>query len=197
MAVDDPRKRIRFPGAEDDPSAGERDEAVAGTERVAPSPAAVQLLTGTVLVRGGAHGYTQEIRTPRHSLLADEPESVGGSDRGPTPYDLLLAALGACTSMTLRMYADRKKWPLTAVEVLLRHGRVHAKDCEDCLSTKGMVHRIEREIVLVGDLDGEQRQRLLEIADRCPVHRTLSNEIRITTTLQDGLGASGASGEPV
>jgi len=133
---------------------------------------------GEVVVRGGPSGYAQEIVAGPHRLRADEPPSIG-TDTGATPYDLLLAGLGACTSMTLRMYADRKQWPLDGVEVKLSHSRVHAKDCEDCESTGGFVGEITREVGLSGDLDGEQRARLLEIADRCPVHRTLTGEIKI------------------
>jgi uncharacterized OsmC-like protein/alpha-beta hydrolase superfamily lysophospholipase len=124
----------------------------------------------------------QEITAGAHRFLADEPMAVGGSDSGPNPYDLLLAALGACTAMTLRLYAERKALPLDRVTVRLRHGRVHAADCETCESREGMVDRIERGIVLAGALDAEQRARLLEIADKCPVHRTLTSEVDIRTT---------------
>ncbi len=137
---------------------------------------------GAVVVRGGfSEGLAQEITAEGHRLVADEPVGVGGTDRGPTPYGLLLASLGACTSMTLRMYARRKQWPLEDVEVRLRHGRVHAKDCEDCEKPKGMVDEIHRVITMKGPLDDEQRARLMEIADKCPVHRTLTNEIKIRT----------------
>jgi putative redox protein len=121
-------------------------------------------------------GLTQEVLAGRHRLIADEPRSAGGDDRGPTPYDLLLAALGACTSMTLRMYARRKGWPLDGVAVTLRHARVHAEDCEGCEDEGRRIERIERDLELAGDLSDEERQRLLEIAERCPVHRTLVNE---------------------
>lgn len=137
---------------------------------------------GQVRVEGGPRGFAQSVQAGRHSLRADEPERVGGSDTGPAPYELLLASLGACTSMTLRMYADRKKWPLEGVEVKLQHAKIHAKDCEDCETKEGRVDRIERVVTIRGDaLDAEQRQRLLEIADRCPVHRTLEGEIKILT----------------
>jgi putative redox protein len=137
---------------------------------------------GTVVVRETRHGtFQQDILSGRHRLKADEPVNVGGLDSGPGPYDLLLAALGACTSMTLRLYADRKKLPLTRVEVRLRHGRIHATDCAECETKEGMIDRIERVITLEGDLDAEQRARPLDIADKCPVHRTLKSEVDIRT----------------
>jgi uncharacterized OsmC-like protein/fermentation-respiration switch protein FrsA (DUF1100 family) len=137
---------------------------------------------GTVLVRE-THGgkYQQEILSGPHRLLADEPVKLGGLDSGPGPYDLLLAGLGACTSMTIRLYADFKDIPLTNVSVRLHHGKIHAKDCETCETKVAMVDRIDRAITLEGPLDAEQRQRLMEIADKCPVHRTLKSEIDIRT----------------
>jgi putative redox protein len=123
----------------------------------------------------------REITIGPHRLLADEPTALGGTDAGPSPYDLLLAGLGACTSMTLRMYADRKQWPLASVKVLLSHGKIHASDCSECETREGKIDQIDREITISGDLDADQRKRLIEIADRCPVHRTLSSEIRIRT----------------
>lgn len=138
-------------------------------------------MSDSVTVSIGRDKYTSEILSGSHRILADEPRSVGGADQGPSPYDLLLAALGACTVMTLRMYADRKQWPLEGVSVDLRQERIHARDCEDCESKDGMVTRITREITLKGDLDSAQRERLMEIADKCPVHRTLSAEIHIVT----------------
>ena len=125
----------------------------------------------------------QQIRMRNHVLTADEPEDLGGMDSGPTPYDLLLAALGACTSMTLRMYADRKQWPLERVRVDLTHKRVHAEDCADCETKVGMIDVLTRDIAVTGDLDEAQREKLLEIADKCPVHRTITHEMLIPTKI--------------
>jgi len=136
-----------------------------------------------ILVRGSAQGFAQEITVGRHRLLADEPAAAGGTDSGPNPYDLLLASLGACTSMTVALYARRKQWPLEAVRVRLRHSKVHAVDCEECETKTGLIDRIERDVELQGNLSEEQRARLLEIANRCPVHRTLTSEIEIRTRL--------------
>ena len=133
-----------------------------------------------VTVQIGAVGYATDVSLGKHSLRADEPASVGGTDTGPTPYDLLLSALGTCTAITLRMYADRKGWPLAGATVELRHDRVHARDCAECETKTGFVSRISKRITLSGELDDTQRTRLLEIADRCPVHRTLGSEIVIT-----------------
>jgi putative redox protein len=140
---------------------------------------------GAVEVHGTRARYRTDVRVGPHLLLADEPRKMGGTDLGPGPYDYLLAGLGACTSMTLRMYADRKGWPLDEVRVRLSHRKVHAKDCEDCESTTGRIEEITRELQLEGDLDAEQRERLVEIADRCPVHRTLEGEIKVRTTAVD------------
>lgn len=131
----------------------------------------------------GREPYYTEIAAGNHALVADEPESVGGSDLGPTPYDLLVSGLGACTSMTLRMYADRKEWPLDEVQVHLDHQKIHADDCQNCETESGKVDYIERGVELEGDLTDEQRERLLEIADKCPVHRTLHGEIEVDTRL--------------
>ncbi len=125
--------------------------------------------------------YAADHARATHRLVADEPRPIG-DDAGPTPYDLVLAGLGACTSMTLRMYANRKGWPLDEVRVTLRHSRIHAEDCAHCETTKGWVDHIDRDIELVGALDDSQRQRLLQIADQCPVHQTLTSEIDIATT---------------
>src|SRR5919204_5631212 len=122
--------------------------------------------TMTVVVRGGAGELRQDVQAGRHHLIVDEPVDAGGSDAGPTPYDLLLAALGACTAMTLRIYARRKGWPLNDVEVRLRHDRIHARDCADCETKEGRLDRVQREILLLGPLDESQRARLLEIANR-------------------------------
>jgi uncharacterized OsmC-like protein/alpha/beta superfamily hydrolase len=139
---------------------------------------------GEVVVSETREGkFTQTIRAGAHRTRADEPSSVGGDDSGFTPYDLLLAGLGACTSMTLRMYADQKKWPLEHVSVRLRHEKIHAQDCADCETREGKIDRIEREIDISGELDDTQRARLLEIADKCPVHRTLHSEVSIKTRL--------------
>jgi len=146
---------------------------------------------GTVIVRETKRGtLQQEIIAGAHRLLADEPVAAGGLDSGPNPYDLLLAALGACTSMTMRLYADRKGLPLTRTSVRLHHGKVHAADCAECETKEGMIDRIERVITLEGDLDAGQHARLLEIADRCPVHRTLTSKVDIRTT-EEAAGHSG------
>lgn len=135
----------------------------------------------SVVVRGSAAGFAQEIHAGRHRIVADEPASAGGTDTGLSPYDLLLAALGACTSMTVAMYARRKAWPLEEVTVHLRHSKIHATDCAECETQEGMLDRIERDIHFTGPLTDEQRSKLLEIANKCPVHRTLTSEIDIET----------------
>jgi putative redox protein len=136
-----------------------------------------------VVVNAGLPRYIQNISIGPHFLLADEPADSGGNDAGPNPYEVLLAALGTCTSMTVRMYAERKQWHLQGVQVSLAHLRIHAEDCLECDTKKGMIDQIEMEIVLVGDLSEEQRRRLLEVANQCPVHRTLVSEIQIQTKL--------------
>ena len=142
---------------------------------------------GEVVVRESEPGrLAQDIVAGPHVLRADEPRSLGGDDTGPTPYGLLLAGLGACTAMTLRLYARRKEWPLDEVQVRLRHEKIHATDCEACETETGKIDRIEKEISLAGPLDDEQRARLLQIADRCPVHRTLHAEVEVETRLADG-----------
>jgi putative redox protein len=141
------------------------------------------LAPGVVLVHGSGAGFAQEIRAGRHRLLADEPVADGGTDTGPGPYELILGALGACTSMTIALYARRKRWPLDEVVVRLRHSSMHAKDCAECETKEGMLHVIESEISLSGALSQEQRGKLRDIAERCPVHRTLTSEIKIRTRL--------------
>ncbi|HVG55418.1 MAG TPA: OsmC family protein [Vicinamibacterales bacterium] len=138
---------------------------------------------GRVTVRGAADGVVQEILAGQHRLRSDEPFSAGGTDTGPTPYDLLLSALGSCTSMTVGMYARRKHWPLTRVTVRLSHSRVHARDCVVCDTEQATLTVIDRNVEFDGPLTDEQRERLLAIANRCPVHLTLTSVIDIRTTL--------------
>jgi len=138
---------------------------------------------GTVTVRGTIAGFAQAIVAGGHALIADEPTSVGGTDTGPNPYFLLLAALGSCTSMTLTMYARRKGWSLETVTVRLRHAKIHAADCEACETKEGRLDYIERSVELTGVLSDDQRARLLDIANKCPVHRTLMSEIHVETRL--------------
>ena len=142
---------------------------------------AVESEMRSVVVRGGAAGFAQEVVVGSHRMAADEPVSVGGTDTGPSPYDFLLAALGACTSITVGMYARRKGWPLQEVAVNLRHSKIHASDCAECGTREGILDRIELDLHLSGSLTNEQRSKLLEIANKCPVHRTLTSEIVITT----------------
>jgi uncharacterized OsmC-like protein len=132
-----------------------------------------------VVVRGDARSFEQEIVAGRHRLLADEPVSAGGGDAGPDPYDYLLAALGVCTSMTVGFYARRKQLPLDDITVSLWHSRIHARDCEECETKEGMLDRIDVELELAGDLTAEQHAKLIEVAGKCPVHRTLTSEINI------------------
>jgi uncharacterized OsmC-like protein len=135
--------------------------------------------TADVVVRGDAVSFKQEVIAGKHRLLADEPESVGGSDAGPDPYDYLLTSLGVCTSMTVGLYARRKQFPLQNITVSLWHSRIYAKDCEECETKEGMLDRIDVEVELTGSLSAEQHAKLMEIAAKCPVHRTLTSEINI------------------
>jgi putative redox protein len=146
------------------------------------APSQEVLEHGTVRVsERGTGAFAVSIQAGRHTFVGDEPESVGGDDAGPSPYELLLAALGECTVMTLRMYARQKNWPLANAHVTLTHGKIHASDCADCETKEGKVDRIERVIELIGPLDEAQRARMMEIADRCPVHRTLHAEVTVVT----------------
>lgn len=152
----------------------------------APAPAATEPLPPGVVevAEDGTGRFAQAVAVGSHRLHADEPASFGGDDTGPSPYEWLVAGLGACTSMTLRLYADRKQWPLERVRVRLKHDKIHAQDCRECETKTGQLDSIEREIELVGPLDETQRQRLLEIANRCPVHRTLHSEVLVRTQLK-------------
>jgi uncharacterized OsmC-like protein len=135
--------------------------------------------TADVVVHGDARSFKQEIVAGKHRLLADEPVGAGGGDAGPDPYDYLLASLGVCTSMTVGLYARRKQFPLENITVSLRHSRIYAEDCEECETREGMLDRIDVEIELTGPLTAEQHAKLMEIAAKCPVHRTLTSEINI------------------
>jgi len=143
-------------------------------------------VTRNIVVNSGLSAYVQDISIGPHELFADEPTEAGGTDAGPNPYELVMAGLGACTSMTVRMYAERRNWPLENVQVELRFSRIHAVDCNDCSRRKGIVNRIEKQITFIGDLSEVQRQRLLQVANSCPVHRVLSRAIEITSTLNTG-----------
>ncbi len=158
--------------------------------------AAERPVEGRVTVRGAADGFVQEIVAGRHQLRSDEPVSVGGTDTGATPYDLLLAALGSCTSMTVGMYARHKQWPLTRVTVRLSHSRVHARDCAVCDTEKAMLTVIDRNVEFEGPLSDEQRERLLAIANRCPVHLTLTSIIDVRTTLRAATHEQVQGGDP-
>ncbi len=127
--------------------------------------------------------YQQEAKTDQHTIIIDEAKDVGGDGKGPDPYDLLLTALGGCTSMTIMMYARRKEWPLESVQVKLNHEKIHATDCEECVTEEGKLDQITKTIFLKGDLTQEQRERILEIADRCPVNKTLTTECRVVGKL--------------
>jgi len=137
----------------------------------------------TVTVRTGDQLYVQHIESTGHRWMADEPERLGGADKGPSPYQLLLSSLGACTTITTQMYARRKGWPLESMEVELEHQRVHARDCDECESAEGFIGRIDIKISFVGDLSDEQKGRLFEISGKCPVKRTLLGEILIKPQL--------------
>jgi uncharacterized OsmC-like protein len=151
------------------------------SEEATPTAKVPEATEANVIVRGNASGFAQEIRIGAHRLSGDEPIAFGGTETGPSPYDLLLAALGSCTSMTVSLYARRKQWPLESVTVSLRHSKIHAADCADCETKIGKIDRIERDVHLEGSLTEEQRAKLLEMADKCPVHRTLTSEINIKT----------------
>lgn len=156
----------------------------AADDRRPPAPA---VQPGTVVVAETGEGrFAQAISVGgKHALAADEPARYGGNDTGPTPYDLLLAGLGACTSMTMRMYAQRKGLAVDRIAVTLKHEKIHAEDCEDCETRDGRIDRIEREIEITGDVDEAARERLLEIADKCPVHRTLRSEVLVESRLKE------------
>ena len=195
QAARHPKSFISLDGA--DHLLTRREDAVYAAEVVAAwasrflppkrEPAAESEAGAVVVAENGIGPFGQDIAAGGHRLRADEPASVGGLDRGPTPYQLLSSALGTCTTMTLRMYAERKQWPLERASVTVRQEKVHASDCAECETRDGKIDSFEREIELVGPLDREQRARLLEIADKCPVHRTLHREVRVTTRLRPRL----------
>ncbi len=191
QAARHPRSFVSLDGADHlltDPADAEYVGAVIATwaSRYASTPTPrTHAAHGVVLVRGGASGFANDVVASGHHLRADEPESVGGTDTGPSPYDLLLSALGTCTAMTLRMYADHKGLPLEGVAVRLTHEKIHARDCRDCESTTGRIDRITRHISLEGPLEESVRQRMLQIADRCPVHRTLHGEVKVVSSLAE------------
>ena len=146
--------------------------------------------TPHIVVRGDAENFEQEITAGKHRLVADEPVSAGGGDAGPDPYDYLLASLGVCTSMTVGLYARRNQLPLENITVSLWHSRIHARDCEECETKEGMVDRIDVEIELTGSLSEAQHTKLMEIAAKCPVHRTLTSEINIRLRAAEKASAS-------
>ena len=195
VAAKHPKSFVSLSGA-DHLLSGRRDAAyvadviAAWAERyvdpVAAQPAADPGAARNVVVRETRAGkFQQTVTTGPHQMLADEPVTAGGEDTGPGPYDFVLAGLGACTSMTMRMYADRKSLPLDRITVTLKHSKIHAEDCAECETKEGMLDQIDRVIAIEGALDADQRKRLMEIADKCPVHRTLTSEIRIVTRATD------------
>ncbi|MEA2863329.1 MAG: hypothetical protein QOC84_1285, partial [Bradyrhizobium sp.] len=196
VAARHPKSFVSLGGA-DHLLSGRRDSAYAADviaawstrylDAVAPEPP-VDLAEAPrhVVVRETRNGkFQQAVTVGPHRLIADEPVAAGGEDTGPGPYDLVLAGLGACTSMTMRLYAERKSLPLERVTVTLNHSRIHAEDCVECETKAGMLDQIKRVIAMEGPLDGEQRTRLMEIADKCPVHRTLTSEVHIVTRAAD------------
>jgi len=144
-----------------------------------------EVIDNRITVRTRAGGFRSDMFVNGHALVADDPVSFGGTNLGPSPYDYLQAALGACTGMTVQMYAGRKKWPLESVVVRLRHEKTHAQDCADCENPAHRIDHFERELEILGELSQEQRQRLLEISEKCPVHRTLHQQVKISTRLRD------------
>ena len=195
LAAKHPKSFVSLSGA-DHLLSGKRDGAyvadviAAWAERYVEPAAASAAVSSegprNVVVRETRVGkFQQNVTFGPHQILADEPVAVGGADTGPGPYDLLLSALGACTSMTMRMYADRKSLPVDRITVTLTHNKIHAKDCAECETREGLIDQIDRVISIEGALDADQRQRLMEIADKCPVHRTLKSEVRILTKEAD------------
>jgi uncharacterized OsmC-like protein len=161
---------------------------------IAPPAAETQTNPPEVVVHGTGAVFLQEIVTGgKHHLKADEPTDVGGTDTAPTPYDYLLAALGSCTSMTIGWTARKRKMPLEDIRVSLWQSRIHAKDCEECMTKEGMIHRIDVEISLTGPLTPEQHATLMQAAERCPVHRTLSSEVNIRLRSTDQTNRSDRS----
>jgi uncharacterized OsmC-like protein/fermentation-respiration switch protein FrsA (DUF1100 family) len=196
VAAKHPKSFVSLSGA-DHLLSGKRDGAyvadmiAAWTERYIDPVAAAPVAAATagprnVVVRETRNSkFQQTVTSGPHQMLADEPAAAGGADTGPGPYDLLLSALGACTSMTMRMYADRKSLPLERITVTLKHNKIHAEDCAECETREGLIDQIDRDISIEGALDTDQRKRLMEIADKCPVHRTLKSEVRILTKEAD------------
>jgi uncharacterized OsmC-like protein/fermentation-respiration switch protein FrsA (DUF1100 family) len=187
VAAKHPKSFVSLDGA-DHLLANPRDAAYAAEVLAAWSSrylrvAQSEVVDGVRVTEAGEGKFAQDIHAGRHRLRADEPVAIGGADTGPTPYDLLLASLGACTAMTVRLYANEKKLPLERVSVALKHDRIHAADCAACETLEGRIDHIERVLTLAGPLADAQRAKLLEIADKCPVHRTLHSEVQVTTSL--------------